>query len=38
MTNGIVYSLVVPLYNEELVINESYCRLKSVMDRDIRKL
>lgn len=33
MTNGIVYSLVVPLYNEELVINESYCRLKSVMDR-----
>ncbi|MGH4140568.1 glycosyltransferase family 2 protein [Clostridium sp.] len=35
MTNGIVYSLVVPLYNEELVINESYCRLKSVMDRTI---
>ncbi|MBU3144451.1 glycosyltransferase family 2 protein [Clostridium sp. CF012] len=33
MSNGIVYSLVVPLYNEELVINESYCRLKSVMDR-----
>jgi len=33
MNNGIVYSLVVPLYNEELVINESYCRLKSVMDR-----
>ena len=33
MSNRIVYSLVVPLYNEELVINESYCRLKSVMDR-----
>lgn len=33
MNNGIVYSIVVPLYNEELVINESYCRLKSVMDR-----
>ena len=32
MSNGIVYSLVVPLYNEELVINESYKRLKSVMD------
>ncbi|MGV8979579.1 glycosyltransferase family 2 protein [Clostridium sp.] len=35
MTNGIVYSLVVPLYNEELVINESYSRLKSVMDRTL---
>jgi len=33
MTNTIVFSLVVPLYNEELVINESYNRLKSVMDR-----
>jgi polyisoprenyl-phosphate glycosyltransferase len=32
MTNGIVYSIVVPLYNEELVISESYKRLKSVMD------
>ena len=32
MTNEIVYSVVVPLYNEELVINESYKRLKSVMD------
>lgn len=28
----IVYSVVVPLYNEELVINESYRRLKKVMD------
>ncbi|GCD09968.1 glycosyltransferase family 2 protein [Clostridium tagluense] len=35
MTNRIVYSLVVPLYNEELVINESYYRLKSVMDRTL---
>ncbi|MGH4121465.1 MAG: glycosyltransferase family 2 protein [Clostridium sp.] len=33
MTNGIVYSLIVPLFNEELVINESYFRLKSIMDR-----
>ncbi|MBU3114238.1 glycosyltransferase family 2 protein [Clostridium lacusfryxellense] len=32
MSNGIVYSVVVPLYNKELVINESYNRLKSVMD------
>lgn len=32
MTNGIVYSVVVPLYNEELVIDESYKRLKEVMD------
>lgn len=32
MTNRIIYSVVVPLYNEELVINESYKRLKSVMD------
>lgn len=27
-----MYSLVVPLYNEELVINESYKRLKEIMD------
>jgi glycosyltransferase involved in cell wall biosynthesis len=27
-----IYSVVVPLYNEELVINESYKRLKKVMD------
>ena len=33
MINGIIYSVVVPLYNEELVINESYKRLKSVMDQ-----
>lgn len=32
MTNGIIYSLIVPLYNEELVISESYCRLKTIMD------
>lgn len=29
---NIVYSIVVPLYNEELVIDESYSRLKEVMD------
>ena len=32
MINGIVYSVIVPLYNEELVIKESYRRLKEVMD------
>jgi polyisoprenyl-phosphate glycosyltransferase len=32
MINGIVYSVVVPLYNEESVINESYNRIKCVMD------
>jgi dolichol-phosphate mannosyltransferase len=32
MHNDIVYSVVVPLYNEELVIDESYKRLKGVMD------
>lgn len=32
MKNEIVYSVVVPLFNEELVINESYRRLKAVMD------
>lgn len=32
MTNEIIYSVVVPLYNEELVITESYRRLKEVMD------
>lgn len=32
MSNEIVYSIVVPLYNEELVVNESYKRLKRVMD------
>lgn len=30
--NKIVYSIIVPLYNEELVIDESYRRLKAVMD------
>ncbi|SMC27580.1 dolichol-phosphate mannosyltransferase [Clostridium acidisoli DSM 12555] len=33
MENNIVYSVVVPLYNEELVIFESYKRLKEVMDK-----
>lgn len=32
MENKITYSVVVPLFNEELVINESYRRLKAVMD------
>ena len=32
MANETIYSIVVPLYNEELVINESYKRLKAVMD------
>jgi dolichol-phosphate mannosyltransferase len=32
LTNGILYSVIVPLYNEEFVINESYRRLKAVMD------
>ncbi|MBC2579453.1 glycosyltransferase family 2 protein [Clostridium sp. DJ247] len=32
MYNAVVYSVIVPLYNEELVINESYKRLKKVMD------
>jgi len=32
MTEKIKYSVVMPLYNEEDVINESYRRLKSVME------
>jgi len=32
MSNKVVYSIIVPLYNEELVIDESYKRLKKVMD------
>jgi dolichol-phosphate mannosyltransferase len=32
MTCKVVYSIIVPLYNEELVIKESYRRLKEVMD------
>ena len=32
MSNKVVYSIIVPLYNEELVIYESYRRLKKVMD------
>lgn len=31
MSEIIVYSVVVPLFNEELVIDESYKRLKQVM-------
>lgn len=30
MSNRIVYSIIVPLYNKELVINESYIRLKKL--------
>ncbi len=33
MNNNIIYSVVVPLFNEELVIIESYNRLKNVMDK-----
>ena len=33
MKNEIILSLIVPLYNEELVINESYKRLKEVMEK-----
>lgn len=32
LKSEMIYSIIVPLYNEELVINESYKRLKSVMD------
>ncbi len=32
MINKISYSIIVPLYNEELVIQETYRRLKAVMD------
>ena len=32
MNGKVVYSIIVPLYNEELVIDESYRRLKEVMD------
>ena len=32
MTTDITYSIVVPLYNEELVINETYSRLKTIMN------
>ena len=32
MFNKVIYSIVVPLYNEELVIDESYKRLKKIMD------
>ncbi|WP_160676801.1 glycosyltransferase family 2 protein [Clostridium sp. C8-1-8] len=33
MSKETIYSVVVPLYNEELVISESYRRLKFVMDK-----
>lgn len=32
MNGKIIYSIIVPLYNEEFVIDESYRRLKEVMD------
>lgn len=32
MVNSIQYSIIVPLFNEELVIHETYKRLKRVMD------
>jgi len=32
MNKKLIYSVVVPLYNEEMVITESYRRLKKVMD------
>lgn len=32
MEDKIVYSIVVPLFNEELVVEESYKRLKEIMD------
>lgn len=32
MRDSVQYSIVVPLYNEELVIHETYKRLKQVMD------
>ncbi|EHI99800.1 glycosyl transferase family 2 [Clostridium sp. DL-VIII] len=32
MNGKVIYSIIVPLYNEELVIDESYRRLKEVMD------
>lgn len=32
MSKKVIYSIIVPLYNEELVIEESYTRLKKIMD------
>lgn len=32
MNNKIIYSVVVPLFNEELVVMESYIKIKNVMD------
>jgi len=32
MYKSVIYSIIVPLYNEELVIDETYKRLKSIMD------
>lgn len=32
MKNIVIYSIVVPLFNEEIVIKESYNRLKNIMD------
>lgn len=33
MTSPVTYSVVVPMYNEELVVSETYKRLKKVMDK-----
>ena len=40
MNNKVVYSVIVPLYNEELVIDESYRRLKKlwILQKKIMKL
>lgn len=32
MINEVVYSIIIPLYNKELIIGKSYIRLKKVMD------
>lgn len=32
MINEVVYSVIIPLYNKELIIGKSYIRLKKVMD------
>lgn len=37
MASPVKYSIVVPVFNEELVIKESYRRLKAVMDRTQEK-
>ena len=32
MENNVVCSVVIPVYNEEEVVNECYSRIKKVMD------